>query len=439
MTNIDPMKCISEFDLDYVKVFYSRNKIFGTISFLNSLIKNKISFVNATASDKIIIKALMKDYKFVLDVQHPDIDKLKIYYEEITKENAKKNKKKNMIKLTYDIADNNIIGNNDVNNINDEIKDDNKKEITKEYVQSVILDIKNKYYYPSIKDYDSFTGLEDDNTSQIIELLFGHKLITKNLEQIIKLVELQIQNLFKLSETDTASRYKYSSRYESVYGIYNESYNEKLSMLVDVMKISDFDVKKLVKFDEIIGFCTNVIFIPIRYSLPNRGLFNNKVCIVTDNFELKHDPFPHRRIRQRDQNQFRETHFNMRFYENPNIDPKSRELFGLMRDLDKYYINFFENDFVINVNMGMDNNIDIIKNFEVKSENAKYYNILHKHFEADDSDDEHDNRQNNRQRAKNYYLTLKLWFDLQQNLLTDVYSRVATSNTKVDISLYFYI
>ena len=152
INNKPPEQCVLLFDLDYVQCYCMNNKIYGNVKFLRSLINNTIYDVQNNSNDTRLMKAILKGYK---------IDKCINY------------------KGAIDIYES-------FKKCND---DD-------EYINGLISNVVNKYYYPTIYEVIEYNEMVNGTSKYrtcravyMINTIIGHKQIFSNRSALLKFIE----------------------------------------------------------------------------------------------------------------------------------------------------------------------------------------------------------------------------------------------------------
>jgi len=296
-----PEKIISQFDIDYVKAYYSKGKIFGTIQFLLSNIKKQISDMSDDTPSERIIKAFLKGY--TID------DKIK------TKNNLCKNEFLNNVAVKSKIENR--------NSIND--------EITK-----LIGDVTNKFYFPTL---DEITSYEKDclDSSNYLSLMNNRLVFMINKVTGHDKLYLSIDKL--LIDATNSVNYDvpfFSTRYE----------HDGECFKLKVIGIDQVDTKKLVPFS---NYKINnspdsrCVVIPIKYSFDTISEKSswNKLCFTTDPIKLQWYPFYYYNSSifksEDDYKMFTLKIWNYNSITNSKLDIGSKKLFDLISKIDNKY------------------------------------------------------------------------------------------------------
>ncbi len=363
MVEGDVSKNVGDFDFDCVKVYMKNQRIYGSIVFIKSFIENKIcDVVVDKLKDYRVMKALIKGHKFSGDLmQNPIIHRMVSGYEDYKQNHSRylihsnDEKKQNAVEILID------------NDSNRQLSD-------------IICKTRNKFYYPSLSDYDEFGNksipYHESRVYYMVNMMCGHKQVTTDLNHIEKYLD-------NIAKTDKGL--KFTTQYTEKE---REAYNKLKN--IDGIDLDNMYLQTNVNINRELPR----ILIPIMYQVDGMA---TKFDFVTNELVLDSEPF------QR---------FDPRFYDDVN-DPKIFgiklrrmdnkpnhseivKIFELIDMFDTSLKELFNAPFTIR---DMNNDSDL----SIKS--TEYHNLIKRH------DDDHS------------YVRFHLLTDRGSNLLTDIYDK----------------
>jgi hypothetical protein len=313
ITDKDSNQTISEFDMDYVKIYYHMGKLHCKKEFLHSVMNRTVYLAHKDTPENRFVKAYLKGYIFSSDIikKHPIVTSL------------------------------------------------TAKEVPDEHIKSLILSVTNKYYYPTKqdllqKDYTAMLqhkGFIITRAEFMIKKIFNHTNIFFTSDKLL--------NHFKNYTLSSKNMVRFTSWYDDEL-IWNDTYM--------IFKIDNS--KKL------INCLTSLESIPCHKSfrknfmIPVRTYDEDilkQIYFKTGIITLKYSPFYSKKTIEKyyvDLNICHEA-FVLRIFETKSH--KIKELFTFINNIDDYYHEIFLNN---NIQVKDKNkNIYSLKNIQ-------YYRII---------------------------------------------------------------
>jgi hypothetical protein len=249
---------VSNFDLDYVKVYMCNNRIHGTVSFIKSLSNNKIynkCNYDGYISHNRIVKALLKGYEF--DPSSYDdnglIENIVMEYNNYMEHMASSTAPKILDCLKYS------------------------------KIISTITKVTNKFYYPTKGEYDDYISYAQNimpdkvpRLKFIINAIFDHNVIVTNRDDLNKVL-LSTLN-FKNKCINFTSRYEIRSPdSDNVKNDINMIDTDNIQHITNISTSMFVNLKNTHAYD---AKTSPVIHIPIRYITPSNMI--HRVCFTTN-------------------------------------------------------------------------------------------------------------------------------------------------------------
>jgi hypothetical protein len=389
LMNDDPTNVISQFDMDYVQAYYSRDSIYCNVQFLLSNIEKTIMKMLESTTETRIIKAFLKGYKFSNEIKN--INQLC------------ENKFLEELNLPFDVFP------------------ETDEEENGDMINQV-MDITNKYYFPTIEEiitfendqrkYNTMSVSSDTNISHMhnfeiknrlvymIHKITGHNNLYVSMDTLLKHMNRSM-NLFNVVDF-------FSSKYE----------NDNQKFRIRVCNIDQFDITKIVPFDMYkipVSDDYRMITIPFKYSCGSLTNMNDsktwiKPCFLTEAINLQSYPFPkycpefHRSM---DDCKL----FDLTVWLNEATSEKGiLQIFDLVQSLDDMYSDIINNS--QNFKLWFEEQGKISKPLKLK--NVKYHNriinITYPNFDDEDDDDHVVATKKEKIEKINKRIKFKLWF-----------------------------
>ena len=365
MVEGDASKNVGDFDFDCVKVYMKNRRIYGSIVFIKSVIENKICDVLVDKlKDYRVVKALIKGYKFSDELmQNPIIHRMVSGYKHHKQEHS-----------GYLIHS------------NDEILTDND---SKRQLSDIICKTRNKFYYPSLSDYDEFANksmpYHESRVYYMVNMMCGHKQVTTDLNYIEKYLD-------NIAKTDKGL--KFTTQYtEKEKEVYNKLKN------IDGIDLDNMYLQTTININRE----SPRILIPIMYQVDEMA---TKFDFVTNELVLDSEPFhrfnPHF---CNDVNDPKIFGIKLRRMDNKPNHSEIVKIFELIDMFDTSLKELFNAPFTIR-----DMNND--KDLSIKG--AEYHNLIKKVVMCD-GDERHDDDHS--------YVRFHFLIDRKSKLLTEIYEK----------------
>lgn len=405
MVKGDPSKNVDGFDFDYVKAYMKNRRIFGSIVFIKSFIEKKICDVVVEKLKEFrVVKSLIKGYRFSDQLMQNSIisDAVLKYNEYKLLKHAGyqicpdvPDKKELVKELAKDLIEER---NQDIDVVDMMLTEASEKPQGRQ-ITEVICKTRNKFYYPSLSDYNEFANrvvpYHESRAYYMINMMCGHKIVTTNLDDIEKY----------LTNTVNADKgFEFTTQYTAEE---REAYNK-------IKKIDNIDLDNMYLLTNIyINPGSPQIRMPIMYQVDGVA---TKFDFVSDELVFDSEPF------DRYNNKFYQSADDPRMFNvklrkmrtQPN-HPEIEKIFRLIDIFDTSLRDLFSEPFTIK-------NTENGKDFHLRG--YVYQNLI-KGYEINEIDDDEidDNIKKRQNDYAHQYAKFHLLIDKQSNLLTEIYEK----------------